>query len=206
MTAASSPAEPRNARQAPRYNTTAIVLHWLVAAMLLIAVFAGLLAAQADDSEVRRLVDMHKSLGLTLLGLVTLRILWRLAHRPPPLPPGYPKRDRIVSHVVHAALYVIMLALPVTGYIHDSAWKLAASHPIVLYGLVPFPRIGWIENLAPASKEQVHSIFSAAHVYIGYALYALVGLHLLGVAKHHVVDHEEELQRMLPAPYQPPDR
>ena len=60
-------------------------------------------------------------------------------------------------------------------------------------------------ELDPATKEQIHGIFSAAHVYLGYALYALVALHLLAVAKHHAIDHEDELQRMLPATYRRPD-
>ena len=57
---------------------------------------------------------------------------------------------------------------------------------------------GFIEDLDPATKERVHAIFSDAHLYLGYALYALLALHLLGVAKHHMFDHEAELQRMIP--------
>lgn len=188
-----------------RYNSTAITLHWVVASFLIVNVVVGLAAANADDANVRRLVDLHKSLGLTLLGLVILRILWRLAHKPPPLPATYSRAEQFGAHAAHFLLYAVMLLLPLTGYIHDSAWKLAATHPIVLYGLVHFPRIGFIEALDPATKEQVHSIFSATHTYLGYGLYALVALHLLGVAKHHAMDHEEELQRMLPATYKRPD-
>jgi cytochrome b561 len=188
-----------------RYNATAMVLHWLVAAMLVVNVCVGLLAANADDSNVRRLVDMHKSIGLTLLGLIIVRILWRLANKPPPLPAAYGPKQRIGAHAAHLALYAVMLLLPLTGYIHDSAWKAAAAHPIVLYGLVPFPRIGVIEHLDPALKEQVHTIFSAGHVYLGYVLYVLVALHIAGAIKHQVFDREPELQRMMPAGYKRPD-
>ena len=188
-----------------RYNTVAMTLHWVVASFLVVNIAVGLAAANADDANVRSLVDLHKSLGLTALGLVILRILWRLANKPPPLPNAYPKAERVGAHAAHFLLYAVMLLLPLTGYIHDSAWKLAATHPIVLYGLVQFPRIGFIVALDPATKEQLHSIFSAAHVYLGYALYGLVALHLLAVAKHHAIDHEEELQRMLPATYRRPD-
>ena len=122
-----------------RYNRTAMILHWLVAALLLVNVVYGLEAANADDAHVRPLIDMHKSIGLTLLGLVALRILWRLGHKPPPMPSRYPALERKGAHFAHLLLYAVMLLLPLTGYIHDSAWKLAASHPIELYGLVPFP-------------------------------------------------------------------
>ena len=78
----------------------------------------------------RPLIDMHKSIGLTLLGLVALRILWRLGHKPPPMPARYPAYERKGAHLAHLLLYAVILLLPLTGYIHDSAWKLAASHPI----------------------------------------------------------------------------
>lgn len=204
---ATAPNEAPFARDEPvsRYSRTAMVLHWLVAALLLVNVVYGLKAASADDAHVRPLVDMHKSIGLTILGLVLLRIFWRLGHKPPPLPRGYPGYEKAFALVAHFLLYAVMLLLPLTGYIHDSAWKAAAAHPIVLYGLVPFPRIGFIENLDPALKEHVHSLFSAAHTYLGYALYGLFALHLAGVAKHHAIDHESELSRMLPGGYRRPD-
>ena len=181
-----------------RYNTTAIVLHWVVAALIVIGIVAGLAGMNDKNPDVRSIIDFHKSIGLTLLGLVALRILWRLANKPPPMPAAYSPGERRLAHVAHGLLYAVILLLPVTGYIHDSAFKLAAQHPIKLYGLVPFPRIGFIEHLDPATKEQVHAVFFAAHVWLGYALYALLALHLLAVAKHHMIDHESELQRMLP--------
>ena len=181
-----------------RYNTTAIVLHWVVAALIVINIVAGLAGGNDKNPNVREIVNFHKSIGLTVLGLVVLRILWRMAHKPPPLPDTYSTTEKRGAHVAHYTLYALILALPLTGYIHDSAWSKAAQNPIVLYGLVHFPRIGLIEHLDPATKEQVHAIFSAAHTYLGYALYALLALHILGVVKHHAIDREPELQRMIP--------
>ena len=122
-----------------RYNRVAMILHWVVAGLLLINVVYGLEAADADDAHVRPLIDMHKSIGLTLLGLVVLRILWRFGHKPPPLPRTYPAYERKGAHVAHFLLYAVMLLLPLTGYIHDSAWEGCGDHPIELYGLVAFP-------------------------------------------------------------------
>lgn len=189
-----------------RYNTTAMVLHWLVAALILINIFVGYLAVSNDKTpDGARLMANHKSFGLTVLGLVILRILWRWAHKPPPLPARYSKAEQHAAHAAHLALYAVMLALPLTGYIHDSAWKEALAHPIVLYGFLHFPRLAWIKTLDPAVKEQVHSAFGAAHVYLGYVLYGLLALHLAGVAKHQAFDSEPELERMLPAGYEPPE-
>lgn len=187
-----------------RYTTVAMVLHWLVAALILINIFYGYLAANADGADARRLMDNHKSFGLTVLGLVVLRILWRIAHPPPPLPASYGLLERKGAHAAHILFYVVMLALPLTGYIHDSAWKEAATHPLVLFGLVHIPRLAVVKTLAPDVKDHVHDLFGAAHVYAGYVLYGLLALHLAGVAKHQAFDNEAELERMLPAGYEPP--
>ena len=186
-----------------RYNMTAMTLHWVVAALIIINIVAGLAGANDDDKvAARRFVDFHKSVGLTLLGLIVLRILWRLAHKPPPLPRSYPKRERVAAHGVHYLLYAAMLLLPITGYIHDSAWKEAATHPLTLFG-IPFPRLGPIQALDHTTRDHVHDFFYGVHVYLGYLLYGLLALHLLGVAKHHAFDREAELQRMLPGPGDP---
>ncbi len=187
-----------------RYNRTAMIFHWLVAALILVNVFYGLAAASADDAHVRPLVDAHKSIGITVLGLVLLRIFWRLGHKPPPLPRSYPRLEQLGAHVAHAALYAVILLLPLSGYLHDSAWNGGASHPLVLFGVLHFPRMPIIKSFDPATKDALHTFFGAAHIYIGYALYGLVALHLLGVVKHHVWDHESELSRMLPGGYRAP--
>ena len=181
-----------------RYNRTAMTLHWLVAALIFVNVFYGLAAASADDAHVRPLIDMHKSIGLTVLGLVLLRIFWRLGHKPPPMPATYPRVERAGAHAAHIALYAIILLLPLSGYLHDSAWTGAASHPLILFGVLHFPRMPIIKSFDPATKDHLHALFGAAHVYIGYVLYGLVALHLAGVVKHHVFDHESEISRMLP--------
>ena len=179
-----------------RYNATAMALHWLVAALILFNIVVGL--AGDRPGTPRSVVDLHKSIGLTVLGLVILRILWRMAKTPPPMPGTYSRTERRAAHLAHYLLYAVILLIPLTGYIHDSAWKGALQHPIVLYGLVHFPRLPFIKTLDPATKEQVHAVFFAAHVWLGYLLYVLLALHILGVVKHHAIDHEDELQRMLP--------
>ena len=188
-----------------RYNRTAIALHWLVAALIVVNVFYGLAGSYADDAHVRPIVDMHKSIGLTVLGLVLLRILWRLSHKPPAMPEHYPWYERLGAHAAHTALYAVILLLPLSGYLHDSAWNGAATHPLILYGFLHFPRMPIIKSLDPATKDTLHAVFGAAHVYIGYVLYGLVGLHLAGVVKHHAFDHEPELSRMLPERYRRPE-
>jgi cytochrome b561 len=172
------------------------LLHWTIAALIGANVILGLSADSLPDAWVRPVIDLHKSIGLTVLGLVLIRIAWRLTHTPPPLPAGYPWVERAGAHAAHVALYVLILLLPVTGWLHDSAFKDAAAHPLRLFWVVPWFRIGFIADLDPATKEQVHSFFFTLHVWTGYALYAVLVLHVLGALKHQLIDHEPEFARM----------
>lgn len=144
----------------------------------------------------RPVIDTHKSTGITVLGLVLLRILWRIGHRPPALPRSYARWERVAAHVAHGALYALMLLLPLSGWLHDSAWKDAATHPMRLFGLVAWPRIGFVMDIEPVTKERLHDLFGAIHTALGYVLYGLLALHIGAALKHQWLDRERELQRM----------
>jgi cytochrome b561 len=179
-----------------RYTRVAALLHWLIAGLIGVNVLLGLTADWFPDGWVRPVIDLHKSVGLTVLGLVLLRILWRLSHAPPPLPASYPRLERAGAHVAHAALYAIILLLPISGWLHDSAFKDAAAHPLRIFWVIPWFRIGAVARLDPATKEQMHDAFFALHAWAGYALYVLVTLHILGALKHQFIDREPEFARM----------
>ena len=182
-----------------RYTRTAMALHWTIALLLVVNVALALSFDLWPDERVRSIVDLHKSTGITVLGLVLLRILWRIAHRPPAFPAAYPRHERLAAHATHAVLYALMLGLPLSGWFHDSAWKDAATHPMALFGLVPWPRVGWIVDLPPVDRETWHERLGALHTWLGYLLYAAVGLHLAGALKHQLLDGHAELARMWPA-------
>ena len=181
-----------------RYTQTAAILHWLIAVLIIVNV--GLIGTVGYLPEAwgRPLIDTHKSIGITVVGLGLLRILWRAAHAPPPLPDTYARWERHGAKAAHIVLYGLIFFLPLSGWIHDSAWKDAATHPMSLYGLIPWPRIGWIEQIEPVEKERLHTLFFAAHNYFAYALYLLLAFHIGGAVKHQFFDREDELQRMLP--------
>lgn len=186
------------AAQFQRYTKIAMVLHWLVALLIVINVALIWSVGWLPDGAIRPVIDTHKSTGITVLGLVLLRILWRLANPPPPLPDVYPAWERTGAHAAHLALYALILALPLSGWLHDSAWKAAAQFPMQLFYLVPWPRIGFIANMEPAAKEAFHAVSGAVHVYLSYLLYALFVLHVGAALKHQFVDKHPELERMLP--------
>jgi cytochrome b561 len=175
-----------------------MLLHWIVA----LGIFANVALAwtwpHLADASVRPAIDLHKSIGVTILGLAALRILWRFGHNPPPLPQGYAGWEVTTSHIVHWGLYVILFAMPLTGWIMDSAYEHAATTPMYWFGLFQFPRLGFIMALDPATKKAVHDGFGAAHGFIAWAVYALVALHIAGALKHQWLDGTKEVQRMLP--------
>lgn len=179
-----------------RYTKIAIILHWLIAALMIGNLLLIWLVDFLPEDQVRPAINTHKSIGITVLGLALLRLLWRFGHQPPALPDGYAAWERRASHIAHYALYGVMLALPLSGWMHDSAWKDAAQHPMSLFGLVPWPRIGLITETDPVLKEQLHDWFGIAHAAFGYLLYGLLAAHIGGALKHQFIDKEAELQRM----------
>lgn len=148
------------------------------------------------DDAVRPVINTHKSIGIAVLGLGLMRWLWRLSHPPPPLPGRYPAWERVTSHAVHWSFYLLILAIPLTGWIMDSAWKNAAKNPLYLFGIVPFPHLGVALTAEPAVRERIHDGFGAAHMWLAYGLMGLFVLHVAGALKHQFIDREPELQRM----------
>jgi cytochrome b561 len=188
---------PQSIMPSARYTKIAIILHWTVAGLIALNVVLGLSAESLPDSVKRFAIDTHKSVGITVLGLALLRILWRLANPPPAYPAAYGPLERKTAHWVHWSLYGLMFLIPLSGWVHDSAWKGAPTHPFNLFGLIPWFRFGFIMNLDPAFKEKLHDASFLVHASLGYVLYALVALHIVGALKHQFFDKERELQRMM---------
>jgi cytochrome b561 len=181
-----------------RYTRVAIVLHWLVAALIAANLVLVWFVDDWPKDWTRPVIDLHKSFGITVLGLVLLRLLWRIGHKPPPLPAAYPAWERRASTIAHGVLYLLILAIPISGWMHDSAWKDGPTHPVKLFWLIPWPRIPMIANTAQPMKEHLHDIFFAAHTWFAYVLYGLFGLHVAAALKHQWIDRQPEIQRMLP--------
>lgn len=181
-----------------RYTTPAIIAHWLIAVLMIGNLLLGLLAEKLPDENIRFAIDTHKSIGISVLGLVLLRILWRLGHKPPPFSAGMALWERAAAHAAHFGLYIFMLWMPLTGWMHDSAWKAAPEIPMRLFNLFEFPRIGWIMGLPDDRKEWLHGLFGEMHEIGGYLLIALILLHLAGALKHQFIDREAEFRRMWP--------
>src|ERR1700712_3603977 len=141
-----------NARYAPglgrsnRYATVAIVLHWLIA----LAIVAQVSIAWRMDSKTPEgfaLTQLHKSIGISILVLSIIRLGWRLTNPPPPEPAGLARWERVLSAIVHWSFYLIMIGMPLTGWLMVSASKTAI--PTLLFWTVPLANMPGIGGLAP---------------------------------------------------------
>lgn len=179
-----------------RYTRVAIALHWLIALGILTNIALAWIWPNVADDQVRPLIDSHKSIGISVLGLAILRILWRIGHKPPPLPGKFHRWEVLSSHVVHWGLYALIFIMPLSGWIMDSAWKDAPTHPMFYFGLFEWPRIGFFQTLDPATRDAMHAGFGAAHEIAAKFVYLLVGLHILGALKHQFWDRTREFQRI----------
>jgi cytochrome b561 len=170
-----------------RYRTSSILLHWLMA-LALIANFAlGVSVHEMDLSPMKlKMLAWHKWAGMTLLALVTLRLINRLIFPPPPPEPA-PRWQHRAASWMHAILYVLMFAIPFSGWLVTSA----AGIPVIYLNLWELPQ------LLPKNPEWADSL-KEVHKVLNLALLTLVIVHVLAALKHHVIDRDRTLVRMLP--------
>lgn len=181
-----------------RYNTGAIILHWLIAALLITNIgVAWYFNTLHGDAKIEP-VQLHKSIGITVLVLSLVRLGWRLAVPPPPLPPSMATWERWLSRTVHALFYVVMIGLPLTGWIFSSASPLIKVFPIVLFHTIPWPTLQPLANLPPDQMKAVHHLFVGIHELLAKLAYLLIVLHVAGALKHTVVDRDDTAGRMIP--------
>ena len=180
-----------------RYTTVAITLHWLIAAAIIFQIILGWRAGDGPKgAETFALFQLHKSIGITILLLSLFRLAWRLFNPPPPAPVGQPSWEKTASHIVHIGFYVIMIGLPLTGWILVSASK--TDIPTLLFGAIPWPHLPLIPDLAPAAKSVWHEIGEIGHGVLVKVTYLLLLLHLGAVAKHQVLDRDGVFGNMAP--------
>jgi cytochrome b561 len=170
-----------------RYGRVARALHWSIAVLLLVTIPIGLY----HDALMKRLdgvMQVHKSIGFTVLALSILRIGWRLTHRPPPLPTGMPNWERAAAKANHALFYTLMLVMPLTGWIFTSAGK----YPLSWFWVATIPK------LPVQSGDFNVGAAKAGHQWLGYLFAALALLHIAAALRHHFILKDRVLRRMLP--------
>jgi cytochrome b561/polyisoprenoid-binding protein YceI len=164
------------------------LLHWLIVALIAIQAILGLTGLLLPlGVEKLAVLARHKSVGITILGLTTLRLLWRWLNPIPPLPANLKPHERLAARCTHAALYALLFAMPLTGWIMSSARGFAVSW----FNLFELP------DLVPKS-EPLYDAMIATHAVLAASLGLVVALHIAAALKHHFVLKDDTLRRMLP--------
>ncbi len=171
-----------------RWGSLARFLHWLIVVMIIAQV---ILANIAEDLPlgVRKLAMFarHKSVGITILALAVIRLGWRALNPTPPLPDTLQPYERRLANFSHAALYFLLFAMPLTGWMMSSArW-----FPVSWFGFFQLP------DFVPKDSS-LYDAMKGIHDSLALALYALVSLHVAAALKHHFVKKDDVLRRMLP--------
>lgn len=169
-----------------RYSTPAIVLHWLVAVLIFVAFPLGVYMSDLPLSPNKlKLYSYHKWIGITVLMLVSLRVVWRLTHTPPPLPTSITDWERRASQIVHGLLYLLILAIPVSGWLMSSA----EGFQTVWFGVLPLPDL--------IGKDKAFGdLLAEVHETLNFTMLGLVILHVGAALKHHFIERQPFLQRM----------
>jgi cytochrome b561/polyisoprenoid-binding protein YceI len=179
-----------------RYATVAIIMHWVIA----LAIVAQVLIAWrmgGKTPEAFALLQLHKSIGVSVLVLSIIRLGWRLTNPPPPEPAALARWERVLSAIVHWGFYVIMIGMPLTGWLMVSTSRTAI--PTILFWSVPWPDIPGTDGLAPAAKHIANAIGKNGHELLAFGFYGLFGLHVAGALKHQLFERDTPvLSRMAP--------
>jgi cytochrome b561 len=171
-----------------RWGAVAQLLHWSIVVLMATQVTLGLtLKSLHPGPTFFAIIDTHKSIGMTILALAVIRLLWRWANPVPELPGTLQPYERVLARLTHAGLYVIIFAMPLTGWIGSSAH----GFTVKWFGLFAVPN--------PVSKDLPLSAFMGeAHTALAIAFGLIVTLHIAATFKHHFVLRDDTLRRMLP--------
>lgn len=179
-----------------RYSSVAITFHWLIAALIIGNLIGGLTLdwfLDSPDAAMKQLgftiINLHKSIGLTVILLTLARIGWRIANPPPPLPAHMTGTETVLARITHYGFYVLMLAMPLSGWAMSSTGKI--QYPILWFGLFEVPKLPFDKSLG--------GFFHESHELLGWLMIATLALHVAAVVKHITMDRDNVLARMWPA-------
>jgi cytochrome b561 len=171
------------------YSGTAKTLHWLVVALLIAQfAFAWTMPHIGRDTPVSTLIDLHFTFGVIILPVVLVRLVWRLVQGAPQPEVGVPAWQETLSSIVHWLLYVLLLVIPILGWI-NADWR---GMPVALFGQFEMPKLIATRAAGWGWTGDLHGLLA------NYLLLALVALHVVAALYHHYVRHDGVLKRMLP--------
>lgn len=170
------------------YSKAAIFLHWFMALLIVIVVpLAWVMVDLEDSPQGPALFAWHKSIGFTIFLLAAIRLIWRLIAGVPAAPENTPVLANRVSGLIHFGMYVLLFAIPLSGWVMTSA----AGHPLVYLELWQLPDL-------VAANDSLHETMEELHETLANILLGLIALHTAAALKHHFIQRDDVLARMLP--------
>lgn len=171
-----------------RYGAVAQGFHWVVALCVIGMLIVGLLMTDMKPGpDMFKVYALHKSVGITVLTLVILRLIWKFANAHPRSLPTHQRWEKILAKLVHVFLYFAIIGMPLSGWIMSSA----KGFPVSVFGWFTLPDL-----VAPS--QEIGKLANQFHELTAYVLIAAIGLHFVGALKHHVIDKDGTLRRMIP--------
>lgn len=170
------------------YGSIAKTLHWLIALLIISLLAVGfIMADMAVSPDKFRVYGLHKSFGITVLAVAAVRLMWKAANDSPLLPDAMNKLEQLAAKAGHALLYVLMFAMPLSGWAMSSA----AGLPVSVFGWFTLPNL-----VAP--DNELKKILRETHEWLAWALIIMISLHVLAALLHHFYYKDNVLRRMLP--------
>lgn len=171
-----------------RYGSVTKTFHWGMAVLVLTMLALGLCMGGVEDLASKlALYNLHKSLGATVLFLALCRLGWHVYSRRPPLAESLKPLEKAAARTVHALMYVFMIGMPLSGWLMSSA----AGRPVSVFGLFTLPDLVEQDKAVAGLMHDVHGVAA-------YGFMAAICLHVAGAVKHHFIDKDITLKRMLP--------
>jgi len=180
-----------------RYTKGAIILHWLIALLIVGQLCGGLYMVGIPNEQASlkfQIFQLHKSFGVTILLLSVVRVAWRLTHKVPPLPEGMAGWEKIAARATHIGFYILLFVTPLLGWAYVSVAPF--NVPTVLFGVIPWPHLPFFESAA--NREALAESLSGFHEFAAFSIIGLLALHVGAALKHHFLNRDDVLSRMLP--------
>jgi len=170
------------------YGSVAKSFHWVVALLILTLLAVGFIMSDMENTPDKfKLYGLHKSVGISVLTLALVRLMWKAVNVAPLLPATLHRMEKLLAHAGHALLYVLMIAMPLSGWLMSSA----AGVQVSVFGWFLLP-----DFVAP--DKDVKDFFREAHELLAWALIVMISLHVLAALLHHFYYRNNVLRRMLP--------
>lgn len=175
-------------KEVTEYSAGSKLMHWIIALLLILMLLGGFFLDDVPDQYAPTVYMLHKSFGLSILALMLLRVIWIIRTGKPALPPSVPLWQKFLSRLVQYALYFFVLLMPLVGWM----MSVAAGRIPRFFGLFNLP----LPGIEP--DEALAKLMAEAHETIAWIIIGLVVFHVAGALKHHFIDKDNVLRRMLP--------